>query len=204
MPRRQLHGPTGAGAEVTEKFLINNLLIGASGSVAVLAVPEYIRLFRQGIAKDVHVMMSHSARKFITPYTMRLYSGNYVFTDSFDISDDVRVPHIELTRSCDLFVIMPATANIIGKVANGICDDLISTAVMACESPVIFIPAMNPSMWFSKSNQKNLAALKDLGHHVLEPSKGYEIASLKPSFGSMPQFDVIADFLKSVVSKSEC
>ena len=187
---------------MAEKFPINNLLLGVTGSVGVLAVPEYIRLLRESIAENVHVMMSHSAKKFVTPYTMRIYSGNYVFTDSFDISDDVRVPHIDLTRRCDLFVIMPATANIIGKVANGICDDLISTAVMASEAPVVFIPAMNPSMWFSKANQKNISTLKELGHHVLPPSEGYEIADMKPSFGSMPEFDVIVNFLKTVVSKS--
>lgn len=186
---------------MAENFAIGNLLIGVTGSVAVLAVPEYIRLLRQGIAKNVHVMMSHSAKKFVTPYTMRLYSGNYVFTDIFSISDDVRVPHIELTKSCDVFVIMPATANMIGKVANGICDDLISSAVMACEAPVIFIPAMNPSMWFSKANQRNLSVLKELGHHVLEPSEGYEIATMKPSFGSMAKFDVIENFLHAVVTK---
>lgn len=187
---------------MAEKFLLNNLLIGTTGSVGILAVPEYIRLFREDIAKEVHVMMSHAAKKFVTPYTMRLYSGNYVFTDSFDISDDVRVPHIELTRKCDMFVIMPATANIIGKVANGICDDLISTAIMACNSPVIFIPAMNPTMWFSKANQKNVSMLKELGHHVLAPSEGYEVADMKPSFGSMPEFDVVANFLKSIPRKS--
>ena len=187
---------------MTGKFPINNLLLGVTGSVGVLVVPDYIRLLRESIAENVYVMMSHSAKKFVTPYTLRLYSGNYVFTDSFDISDDVRVPHIDLTRRCDLFVIMPATANIIGKVANGICDDLISTAVMASEAPVVFVPAMNPSMWFSKANQKNISTLKELGHYVLPPSEGYEIADMKSSFGSMPEFDVIVNFLKTVVSKS--
>lgn len=187
---------------MTKKFFINNLLLGVTGSVGVLVVPEYIKIIRESIAENVYVMMSHSAKKFITPYTMRLYSGNYVFTDSFDISDDVRVPHIELTRKCDMLVIMPATANIIGKVANGICDDLISTAVMACVAPVVFIPSMNPNMWFSKANQKNVSVLKELGYHVLPPSEGYEIADMKPSFGSMPEFDVIVNFLKTVVSKS--
>lgn len=185
-----------------EKFLVNNLLLGVTGSVGVLTVPYYIKLLRESIAKKVHVMMSHSAQKFVTPYTMKLYSGNHVFTDSFDISDDVRVPHIELTQKCDMFVIMPATANIIGKVANGICDDLISTSVMACVAPVVFIPSMNPNMWFSKANQKNVSVLKELGHHVLPPSEGYEIAYMKPSFGSMPEFDEIANFLKTIVRKS--
>lgn len=187
---------------MTGKFIINNLLIGATGSVGILEMPHYIKLFKENIAENVYVMMSHSAKNFVTPYTMRLYSGNYVFTDSFDITDDVRVPHIDLTRKCDVFVIMPATANIIGKVANGICDDLISTAVMACKSPVAFIPSMNPNMWFSKANQKNVAALKEFGHHILPPSDGYEVADMKPSFGSMPEFDVISEFLKKIIRKS--
>lgn len=187
---------------MTEKFLINNLLLGVTGSVGVLAVPEYIRLLKENIVKRVDVMMSFSAKKFVTPYTMRLYSGNPVFSDSFEISDDVRVPHIDLTSKCDLFVIMPATANIMGKAANGICDDLISTAVMASKSPVVFIPAMNPNMWFSKTNQKNISTLKDLGHHVIPPSDGYEISDMMSSFGSMAKFDVIVNFLKSVVVKS--
>ncbi|TBR08549.1 MAG: hypothetical protein EPO62_06625 [Candidatus Nitrosotenuis sp.] len=183
---------------MTEKFPIKNLLLGVTGSVGVLVVPHYVKLLREGIAENVHIMMSYSAKKFVTPYSLRLYSGNYVFTDSFDISDEVRVPHIDLTRKCDMFVIMPATANIIGKVANGICDDLISTAVMACMSPVVFIPSMNPNMWFSKANQKNVSILKELGHHVLPPSEGYEVADMKPSFGSMPEFEEVADFLKNV------
>ncbi len=85
--------------------------------------------------------------------------------------------------------------------ANGICDDLISTAVMASEAPVVFIPAMNPNMWFSKANQKNLSTLKDLGHHIIPPSEGYEIADMKSSFGSMAKIDVIANFLKNVMSE---
>lgn len=182
--------------------MISNLLLGVTGSVGVLVVPDYIRHLRESVAENVHVIMSHSAKKFVTPYTLRLYSGNYVFTDSFDISDDVRVPHIELTRKCDVFVIMPATANIIGKVANGICDDLISTAVMACTSPVVFVPAMNPTMWHNKANQKNVSVLKELGHYVLPPSEGYEVADMKPSFGSMPEFNIISDFLKKIVRKS--
>lgn len=164
-------------------------------------MPDYIKLLKESIAENVHVMMSHSAKKFVTPYTMRLYSGNYVFMDSFDITDDVRVPHIELTRKCNMFLIMPATANIIGKVANGICDDLISTAVMACTSPIVFVPAMNPVMWLNKANQKNVSTLKELGHHVLLPSEGYEISDMKPSFGSMPEFEVISNFLKDIVNK---
>jgi len=93
-------------------------LLGVTGSLEVLTVPDYLKLLREKIAERVYVMMSHSAKKFVTPYTLRLYSGNYVFSDSFDISHDVKVPHIELTQKCDMFVIMPATANIIAQVTN--------------------------------------------------------------------------------------
>lgn len=187
---------------MAEKFSINNLLLGVTGSVGVLAVPEYIRLLRESIAENVYVMMSHSAKKFVTPYAMRLYSGNHIYTDTFDITDDVKVPHIDLPKKCDLFVIMPATANIIGKVANGICDDLISTAVMASKIPVVFIPAMNHNMWTSKANQKNITTLQDLGHHIIPPSEGYEISDMQSSFGSMAEFDVIVNFLKTIASKN--
>lgn len=188
--------------DVTEKFPIHNLLLGVTGSVGVLAVPEHIRLLRESMVENVYVMMSYSAKKFVTPYTMRLYSENYVYTDTFDITDDVKVPHIDLPKKCDLFAIMPATANIIGKVANGICDDLISTAVMASKIPVVFIPAMNHNMWTSKANQKNISVLQDLGHHIIPPSEGYEISDMQSSFGSMAEFDVIVNFLKTIINKN--
>jgi phosphopantothenoylcysteine synthetase/decarboxylase len=188
---------------LTGNFLISNLLFGVTGSVGILSVPEYIWLLKGSVAKNVYVMMIYSAKKFVTPYTLRLFSQNYVFTDSFNISDDVRIPHIELTRKCDMFLIMPATANIIGKAANGICDDLISTAIMACQAPIIFVPAMNPSIWFSTPNQKNVLALKEMGYHVLQPSEGYEMADMKPSFGSIPPFEVIREFLIKIMA-SKC
>lgn len=185
-------------AKVTDQFFVENLLVGLTGSVGVLVVPDYVRMLKESVAKNVYVMMSYSAKKFVTPYTLRLFSGNDVFADSFDVSDDISVPHIELTRKCDMFVIMPATANIIGKVANGLCNDLISTAAMACETPVVFVPSMNASMWFSKANQKNISLLKELGHYVLPPSEGIEVADMKPGFGAMPEFEVVENFLKTI------
>ncbi|MDE2589901.1 MAG: phosphopantothenoylcysteine decarboxylase, partial [Patescibacteria group bacterium] len=74
-----------------------------------------------------------------------------------------------------------------------------STSIMACTAPVVFVPAMNPNMWHSKANQKNISVLKELGHHVIPPSEGYEVSDMKPSFGAMPEFEIIVEFLKKVV-----
>ncbi|MBI3022909.1 MAG: bifunctional 4'-phosphopantothenoylcysteine decarboxylase/phosphopantothenoylcysteine synthetase, partial [Thaumarchaeota archaeon] len=115
-----------------------NLLLGITGSAGALAVPHYLSLLKQSFAKEIHVMMSRAAQKFLSPYALRLLSDHRVFTDSFQMTTEVKVPHAELTRSADLFLIMPATANIIGKAVNGICDDLISTSIVACQAPVVF------------------------------------------------------------------
>jgi phosphopantothenoylcysteine decarboxylase/phosphopantothenate--cysteine ligase len=176
------------------------LLLGLTGSVGVLIVPHYIYLLRQLFADRVVVMMSESAQRFVSPYTFRLFSGSTVFTDSFDITDDVRVPHIELTREADLLVVMPATANIVGKVASGICDDLISTAAAACEAPVVFVPSMNPSLWENPIVRHNVRKLRRVGHRVLEPGYGYEIADMKRTYGVMPSFETILEELRSIMA----
>ncbi|MBI3022767.1 MAG: phosphopantothenoylcysteine decarboxylase [Thaumarchaeota archaeon] len=175
-----------------------NLLIGITGSVGALAVPHYLSLLRQSFAKEIHVMMSRAAQKFLSPYAMRLLSGHRVFTDSFQITTEVKVPHIELTRRADLFLIMPATANIIGKAANGICDDLISTSIVACQAPVVFVPSMNEVMWSNRAVQQNIQKLKTFGYYVLEPTCGYEITDMKQTFGAMPTFASILEQLKQI------
>jgi phosphopantothenoylcysteine decarboxylase/phosphopantothenate--cysteine ligase len=189
--------------------LFENLLLGITGSSAVLGIPGYIALFRQNGIK-VRVIMSHSARKFVTPYTMRLYSGNYVFTDSFDTSNDISIPHLQLCRQSNLFLIMPATANIIGKLANGICDDLISTAALASRAPVILVPIMNSDMWYSKANQRNILLLKENGYHIIEPEKKTEKQGalvdivendLSPKLSLfMPQFETLIYRINEIIS----
>jgi len=154
------------------KYLIDNVLIGMTGSIGVVTFSEYIFLLRKNIAKNIRVIMSKSATKFITPFSIRAFSGNFVYTDSFDISENIYLPHLELVRKSDLFLIMPATANIIAKLAHGICDDLISTCALSAKIPVALIPNMNSDMWFSKANQRNVALIKELGYHILEPKVG--------------------------------
>ena len=182
-----------------DKFIISNLLLGVTGSVGVISIPYYIKMLKDEIARKVVVIMSHSAKKFITPYTLRLFSGNYVYTDVFDVTNDILVPHIHLARNSDLFLIMPATANIIGKLANGIADDLISSVAIASAVPVAVVPAMNSIMWNSKAVQQNLVSLKKLGYHVLQPEEGICVADMEPTIGCIPEFPVVADFIRNIV-----
>lgn len=176
-------GPGGAS-----EARCDTLLIGVTGSVGVLTMPAYVRLFRQTLARDVHVMMSRAAQRFITPYSFELYTDHPVFCDTFDHSPDVKVPHIELARRADLFLIAPATANVIAKCAHGLCDDLISTTIVACTAPVVLVPSMNEVMWRSRVVTRNVAMVRELGHHVIDPREGFGIADMKPSFGAMPPF----------------
>jgi phosphopantothenoylcysteine decarboxylase len=174
-------------------------LLGVTGSVGVISIPYYIKMLKDEIAKNIVVIMSHSARKFITPYTLRLFSGNYVHTDVFDVTNDSLVPHIHLARKSDLFLIMPATANIIGKLANGIADDLISSTAIASPVPVGVVPSMNSAMWNSKAMQKNLLSLENMGYYVLQPDEGICVADMEPTMGCMPEFSVVADFIRNII-----
>lgn len=189
----------GNSLKESDRLIINNLLLGVTGSVGVISIPYYIKMLKDEIAKNVVVIMSHSARKFITPYTLRLFSGNYVHTDVFDVTNDLLVPHIHLVRKSDFFLIMPATANIIGKLANGIADDLISSAAIASPVPVAVVPSMNSIMWNSKAMQQNLVSLENLGYHVLEPVEGICVADMEPTIGCMPEFPAVADFIRKII-----
>ena len=151
------------------EFFIQNLLIGMAGSIGVIGFAEYISELRKQFVKNIHVIMTKSATKFITPFSLRVMSGNDVFTDSFDVIENVYLPHLQLVSQADLLLIMPATANIIGKIAHGICDDLLTTTVLCARNPVVIVPHMNSHMYFNKAMQKNIELIKELGYHILEP-----------------------------------
>ena len=163
-----------------------NLLIGVTGSVGAVMMPQFMILLRKSGVQTLRVLMSSAACRFIPPYTMRLYSGHWVYTDGFRPRDGMLVPHIELTRAADLFVVMPASADMLAKAAHGICDDLISTAIVAARCPILFVPSMNEAMWSNRLVQRNVAILREHGYAVLEPTDGYEICDLQPTYGCMP------------------
>ena len=123
-----------------------NIVIGITGGIAAYKACGIVS-YLKGQGANVDVIMTKNACQFITPLTLETLSGNKVVTDMFERPDYIEVKHISLARKADLFLIIPATANIIGKVANGIADDMISTTIMAAKSPVVFAPAMNNEMY---------------------------------------------------------
>jgi len=148
------------------------IVLGVTGGIAVYKAVELLRLYVKAGAK-VHVVMTRSAQEFVTPLTFQTLSGNPVHTELFSLYQESEIGHISLADRADLFVVAPATANIVGKVASGIADDLLSTTIMATKAPVLFVPAMNVNMWENPLYRQNEAKLRGLGYHFMEPASGY-------------------------------
>jgi phosphopantothenoylcysteine decarboxylase / phosphopantothenate---cysteine ligase len=148
------------------------IVLGVCGGIAVYKAVELLRLYVKAGA-EVHVVMTRSAQEFVTPLTFQTLSGNPVHTELFNLYQEREIGHISLADRADLCVIAPATANLIGKVACGLADDLLSTTLMATRAPVLFVPAMNVNMWESPIYQANQQRLKDLGFAFMEPVSGF-------------------------------
>jgi len=147
------------------------VILGVTGGIAAYKAAELVRELTRKGAK-VHVVMTRNAQEFITPLTFQTLSGNAVQTDLFSLIEGSKIGHVALADMADLVAIAPATANIIGKVANGIADDFLSTMIMATISPVLFAPSMNVNMWRSVAVQQNVARLKKAGYHFIGPEEG--------------------------------
>lgn len=147
------------------------VVIGVTGGVAVYKALDVVsRLKKKDI--DVRVIMTKSATEFVTPLSFQALSQNMVVTDMFDEPKAWEIQHISLAKRADLMLVVPATANIIGKVANGIADDMLSTTIMATKAPVVFAPAMNTNMYENRIVQDNIKKLKDYGYKFIEPASG--------------------------------
>ncbi|MFS0672382.1 bifunctional phosphopantothenoylcysteine decarboxylase/phosphopantothenate--cysteine ligase CoaBC [Ornithinibacillus sp. 179-J 7C1 HS] len=149
-----------------------NIVLGVSGGIAAYkACALTSKLTQQGA--NVKVIMTNSATKFVSPLTFQALSRNPVFTDIFDEKDPEKIAHIELADWADVFILAPATANIIGKIANGIADDMLSTTILATKADVYVAPAMNVNMYGHPQVMKNMQTLTDIGYHFIEPGAGY-------------------------------
>lgn len=150
-----------------------NVIVGVTGGIAAYKAAELVSMLgKQGHA--VRCIMTDAAQQFITPLTLQTLSGNPVYTDMFQLQEDPewQVEHIGLARWADCMLIVPATADFIGKVAHGMADDLLSTCVMATSSPVVFAPAMNDQMYANPIVQRNLSVLQEAGYTVIQPVEG--------------------------------
>ncbi|MGH7817831.1 MAG: flavoprotein, partial [Candidatus Binatia bacterium] len=144
-----------------------SVVLGVSGGIACYKAVELVRLLVPA-GFNVQVIMTRGAMEFVTPLTFQTLSGNPVATETFNLTQESEIGHINLADQADLFVVAPATANIIGKLANGIADDLLTTVIMATQAPVLIAPAMNIHMFENPILQENLRKLRRVGYQVLE------------------------------------
>ena len=148
-----------------------SIVLGVCGGIAAYKSVELLRLYVKAGA-DVHVVMTHAAQKFVGPLTFQTLSGNPVHTELFDLYQEQEIGHISLADRADLLVVAPATANLIGKVANGIADDLLTTTIMATRAPVVFAPAMNTNMLENPIYCANQTRLEKVGYRFIAPAYG--------------------------------
>ncbi len=148
-----------------------NIVIGVTGGVAVYKVADVVSRLKK-LGANVYVIMTKHSTEFVAPLTFQSLSQNYVVTDMFEDPKTWDVEHIALAKRADLFLIAPATANVVGKIANGIADDMLTTTVMATEAPVYFALAMNTKMYENPIFQNNVKTLLHYGYQIIEPDSG--------------------------------
>lgn len=173
------------------------IIVGITGGIAVYKICYLVSsLKKQGY--DVHVLMSKEAQEFVTPLTFQTLSNNKVITDMFTIDYTPDVHHISLAKKADLFVIAPATANVIAKVANGIADDMLTTTFLASNCKKLIVPAMNTQMLMNPVTQDNIQKCRNYGMHIFESNSGY-LACGDVGKGRLPEPAEIEDKIKEVL-----
>jgi len=177
------------------------VVLGVTGGIACYKAVELVRLLVKA-GHRVQVIMTRGALEFVAELTFQTLSGHPVATETFNLTQESEIGHINLADSADLFVIAPATANIIGKIANGIADDLLTTVIMATQAPVVIAPAMNIHMYENPILQENLRKLGRVGYHILEPAEGF-LACGYEGKGRLPDPEKIADEVERLLGKKD-
>ena len=147
------------------------ILVGVSGGIAAYKAVEVMRLLQKS-GSEVSVAMTRHATKFVQPLTFRALTDKHVIVDDYDPQNPDPIAHINFSQEIDLLLIVPATANIIAKFANGVADDFLSSTYLACTAPVLMAPAMNTTMWEQPATQRNIEQLKRDGVRFVEPVAG--------------------------------
>ena len=177
------------------------VVLGVTGGIACYKAVELVRLLvRDGFA--VQVIMTRGAMEFVTPLTFQTLSGKPVASETFNLTQESEIGHINLADSADLFVIAPATANVIGKMAGGIADDLLTTVLLATQAPVLVAPAMNIHMYENPLVQENIRKLRRVGYHFIEPAEGY-LACGYEGKGRLPDPEKIFETIKNLLKKKD-
>ena len=169
------------------------VLLGVTGGIAAYKIANLASALVK-LHADVNVIMTQNATKFINPITFESLTGNKCIVDTFDRNFKFKVEHIALAELADVFMIAPASANVIGKIANGIADDMLTTTFMACKKKKILAPAMNTNMYENPIVQDNIKKLKDYGMEIIEPATGY-LACGTTGSGKLPDEKILLEYI---------
>lgn len=169
------------------------VLLGVTGSIAAYKIANLASMLRKQHA-DVHVLMTKNATNFIHPITFETLTGNKCIVDTFDRNFSFEVEHISLAKKADVVMVAPASANVIGKLANGIADDMLTTTIMACTAPILVSPAMNTHMYENPIVQDNIKRLQHYGMQIIEPAAGM-LACQDVGKGKMPEPELLYQYI---------
>ena len=177
------------------------VLLGMTGSIAAYKI-AYLASALKKLHAQVHVLMTQNATNFINPITFETLTGNKCLVDTFDRNFQFSVEHVSIAKQADVVMIAPASANVIGKLAHGIADDMLTTTIMACKCKKIVSPAMNTNMYENPIVQDNLAILQHYGYEVIEPASGY-LACGDTGAGKMPEPEMLLDYILREIAKEK-
>ena len=177
------------------------VLLGVTGSIAAYKI-AYLASALKKLHAQVHVLMTKNATNFINPITFETLTGNKCLVDAFDRNFQFSVEHVSIAKQADVVMIAPASANVIGKLAHGIADDMLTTTIMACKCKKIVSPAMNTNMYENPIVQDNLAILQHYGYEVIEPASGY-LACGDTGAGKMPEPEMLLDYILREIAKEK-
>lgn len=169
------------------------VLLGITGSIAAYKI-AYLASALHKLHADVHVLMTENATNFINPITFETLTGNKCLVDTFDRNFQFQVEHVSIAKKADVVMIAPASANVIGKLANGLADDMLTTTVMACRCQKILAPAMNTAMYENPVVQDNIRKLQTYGYEVITPASGY-LACGDTGAGKMPEPETLLEYI---------
>lgn len=169
------------------------VILAVTGSIAAYKIASLASALKK-LQADVHVLMTENATNFINPITFETLTGNKCLIDTFDRNFQYSVEHVSLAKQADVVMAAPASANVIGKIANGIADDMLTTTIMACRCRKIIVPAMNTNMFLNPIVQDNLDKLRRFGYEVVDPASGY-LACGDTGQGKMPEPELLLEYI---------
>lgn len=169
------------------------VVLGVTGSIAAYKIANLASMLVK-LHADVHVIMTQNAMNFINPITFETLTSNKCLVDTFDRNFQFNVEHVALAKRADIFMVAPASANVIGKIANGIADDMLTTTIMACKAPKYIAPAMNTNMFENAIVQDNIEKLKRFGYGIIVPATGY-LACGDTGAGKLPSEEVLLSYI---------